>query len=119
MHQLDLFIKRLFFTSLLLFAAEFPSWAQTVYPETMPQRGISPNGSYSFDKNESINKLNGILTYTIPLTTMPLGRAGMSIPINLAYSSALYDYSYRQTLNGSTPVIVRDIVGSPWGGWSF
>jgi len=49
----------------------------------LPQRGVYPNGAYTFDKLESINKYKGILTYSIPITSLPLGRGGMTVPVNL------------------------------------
>lgn len=61
-------------------------------PDFLPQRGVYPNGAYAFDKLETINKYNGILTYSIPITSMPLGRGGMTVPVKLVYSSALADY---------------------------
>ena len=72
--------------------------------DLIPQRGIYPNGSYTFDKLEAINKQNGILSYTIPITSMPLGRGGMTWPINLVYSSALADAFEEPGYDGVQPV---------------
>jgi YD repeat-containing protein len=103
----------------LLIASFLAASAYGQVPDLMPQRGIYPNGSYSFDKLEAINKVNGILTYSIPVTTMPLGRGGMTVPINLTYSSALADaYAYSGFQSGS-PVTYGAAQSSAFGGWSF
>jgi YD repeat-containing protein len=86
----------------------------------MPQRGVYPNGSYTFDKLEAINKLNGILTYSIPITSLPLGRGGMTVPINLVYSSALSDTRSYVAANSQGGLQTYSVVQtSPWGGWFF
>ena len=87
--------------------------------DTMPQRGVYPNGSYTFDKIESINQVNGILTISIPLTSMPLGRGGMTVPVNLTYSSALWDTYYYNVWNGPSVTTYSELKDSQWGGWSI
>jgi hypothetical protein len=85
-------LGQLLAASLLLVSGAIHLAAQV--PDFMPQRGVYPNGAYAFDKLETINEGNGILTYTIPITSLPLGRAGMTVPVNLVYSSALFDVQY-------------------------
>jgi hypothetical protein len=85
----------------------------------MPQRGVYPNGAYTFDKIETINKANGILSLNIPITSMPVGRGGMTVPVNLTYSSALADtYEYADTQSGM-PVMRGAAQTSAFGGWRF
>jgi hypothetical protein len=88
----------------------------------LPQRGIYPTGSYATQGQESINKQNGILSYTIPITSLPLGRGGMTVPINLTYSSALSDtVSYAGYTQGE-PNHTGEFAyaaSSGAGGWNF
>lgn len=100
-----------------LLAGAFSAMAQT--PDLLPQRGIYPNGSYSFDKLEAINKQNGILTYGIPVTSLPLGRAGMTVPVTLTYSSALSDAYLSAGYQQGQPVTYGVASGSAYGGWRF
>jgi hypothetical protein len=107
----------------ILLSISFAAWSQMgiSFPDTAPERGVSPVGSYSFDKLEAISKSSGVLTYTIPLTTMPLGRGGMSIPINFTYNSSQYDYSYSYTYNTSppnAPILNQHLQNDSFGGWS-
>ncbi len=88
-------------------------------PDLLPQRGVYTNGSYSFDKLEAINKQNGILTYSIPITTLPLGRGGMTVPVNLTYSSALADSYLYGGYQQAQPVTFGAATGSAYGGWKF
>ncbi len=95
-------IKVLSITASILFVCAGNSFGQqsgpgVSYPDTAPQRGVAPVGAYTFDKLETINKFNGNLTYSIPLTSMPLGRGGMTVPLNLVYNSGLYDFTYYYT----------------------
>ena len=104
----------------LAFSVKAFAQVQISYPDTMPQRGILPNGAYTFDKLETINKSNGNITYTIPLTSMPLGRAGLTLPITLVYNSTPYDYSYTYTYStdpSNTPILNQALVASPFSGW--
>ena len=64
-------------SSLLLLLACLAIRGAAQAPDLLPQRGVYPNGSYSFDKLEAINKQNGVLTYSIPITTLPVGRGGI------------------------------------------
>ncbi|MBV9779465.1 MAG: RHS repeat protein, partial [Acidobacteriaceae bacterium] len=105
----------------MLVSLPITAWSQdgVSFPDTAPQRGVSPIGSYTFDKLEAISK-STVLTYTIPLTTMPLGRGGMSIPINLVYNSAQFDYSYSYTYETSppySPILNQTLQTDPFGGW--
>lgn len=100
----------------LLVSASATLWAQA--GDQMPQRGVYPNGSYTFDKIEAINQASGLLTITIPITSMPLGRGGMTVPVNLVYNSALFDTYY---VTSATPPYstYTELENSKWGGWMF
>ncbi|MBV9266954.1 MAG: RHS repeat protein, partial [Acidobacteriaceae bacterium] len=91
--------------------------ADTPAPPSAPQRGMVPFGSYAFDKVEFINLQNGILSYNIPLTTMPLGRAGHTLSISARYSSSIADYYYYTQQQGVQTVGGWGMVTSPYGGW--
>ena len=89
-------------------------------PNLLATRGVYPNGSYTFDKLESINNLNGSLSYTIPLTSMPLGRAGMTVPVTLTYNSTLMDtYAVNGQDSSGTKHTYSWAQTSVWGGWQI
>ena len=102
---------------LLLLIAATQALAQL--PDLLPQRGVYPNGAYTFDASEAINKYSGVLTYSIPITKMPLGRAGMTVPVNFVYSSALVDYFPVSGTYEALPATYGEASASASGGWSF
>ena len=91
--------------------------AQTSAPPA-PQRGVYPTGSYTFDNIEAINKVSGILSYSIPITSLPLGRGGMTVRVALNYSSALADgYAYSGYDSSHNLVTFGTTQTSSAGGW--
>src|SRR5260370_8310853 len=80
----------------LFFASLFSLRAQAT-PETMPQRGLVPTGSYAISDLETINVVNGNVSYRIPLTSLPPGRAGWSLGLDLTYNSQIHDPHYQHT----------------------
>jgi len=105
-------------TAAFLFLASIPQLRAQV-GDPIAQRGVYPNGAYAFDKLEAINLLTGNLTYTIPITTMPMGRGGMSLPINLVYNSSLVDGLPYAGYQNSISVTYGEAQTSGSGGWSF
>ncbi len=92
------------------------------FPDTSPPRGVSPTGAYDFDQLETINKATGELMYKIPLTSMPLGRGGLTLPIYLTYNSAQYDYSYSLWYGTQppNPAFLEKALGpDQFGGWNL
>ncbi len=68
-------------------------------PQTMPDRGIVPTGTYSIGDLENVNVANGNLTYKIPITSLPPGPGGWSTDLSLYYNSALWDLGYQESLS--------------------
>ena len=107
-----------------LCALSFPVFlsAQTVYPNSMPQRGLTAGPYYTFDKLETINTANGNVVYTVPLAQLPPGRAGFSQALSLIYNSQIYDLStsFQATKSsfGNT-IEVSQLTGSIYGGWRY
>ncbi len=54
-----------------------------------------PAGTYSVSEVETVNPVNGNVMLRIPLVSLPPGRAGMSVGVNLLYNSLLYDIEPR------------------------
>lgn len=54
-----------------------------------------PAGTYSVSKVEAVNPVNGNVMLRIPLVSLPPGRGGMSVGVNLLYNSLLYDIEPR------------------------
>ena len=93
-----------------------------VTPETMPQRGLVPAGSYSVSDLETINSVNGNVFYQIPLASLPPGRAGWGAGLKLTYNSQIYDVNlYPGTSNNSPGVqtLYHWLYPSQWGGWQY
>lgn len=102
-----------------------PASGQTTI-QTTADRGLPPNGFFSFDKLESIDKVSGNVTYQIPLTRLPPGRAGSSVPLSLIYNSNIFDttlsYQTQQGYTGTPPpptIPVQTPIASQWGGWRY
>lgn len=91
-------------------------------PDTMPQRGIVPAGSYTISDIETINSVNGNLMYRIPLATLPPGNAGWTADVSLIYNSQIYDITLstgNSIADPTTPVLYQTLTGSPWGDWRY
>jgi hypothetical protein len=65
-------------------------------PDNAPQTGLLPSGTYTIDKLETIDRVNGNVMYHIPLASLP--RVGPSDPfqLELVYNSQnlVANYSY-------------------------
>lgn len=93
-------------------------------PVTRPPRGFPPNGFFTFDKLEAISKTDAHLTYTIPITRMPPGRAGFAPSLSLIYNTNIVDYYLwlDQAVSGGPPpptMVVQQPKQSDWGGWRY
>jgi hypothetical protein len=53
-------------------------------------REIDPSGKYSISQIEAVNTVNGNTTLTIPVATLPNGRAGFPVNLSLVYKLSAY-----------------------------
>jgi hypothetical protein len=68
------------------------AWSQQAYPErVIANRGFLPGASYDISSFDSVNVTNGNLVLTVPVASLPAGRAGLSASVSLVYNSAIYD----------------------------
>jgi hypothetical protein len=104
-----------------LFFASLISLHAQATPETMPQRGLVPLGSYAISDLETINAVNGNVFYRIPLTSLPPGRAGWNMGLNLTYNSQIYDLNlfWGTSQVTSNPTVFQQLQASQWGGWRY
>ncbi len=113
---------------LLLGLALFPASViaqTTINPDPIaPQRGFYPGGSYALSDIETINTINGDLMFSIPLVSLPPGRAGFTAGIRLVYNSKLWDSTARkdwdpqiQANRTYRSLKKGDNIG--FGGWSY
>lgn len=78
--------------------------AMTLAQDSMPQRGLYPNGAYDATGVDTINTTNGNLYLNIPLASLPSGRGGQpGFTLRLHYNSKLYNAFIQQETqpNGS------------------
>ena len=94
--------------------------AQSTVP---PGRGFSPSGSYNVSDSETVNTVNGNILYSLPLVSLPPGRAGHSAGIGLIYNSQVYDivqdYSTYAQSDGTPLLTNRLQTSSSGGGWQY
>jgi RHS repeat-associated protein len=84
-------------------------------------RGIDPSGTYSLSQIEAINTANGNMTLTIPVASLPKGRAGFPVNLSLTYNSALLDVmpaAGRSNVSGFL-TIFEYLLPSQFGGWHY
>src|SRR5438094_598889 len=99
-----------------LFAQTFP------FPynlDTRPQRGFMPNSSQLATALDTIDAVSGNVKLTVPLASLPPGRAGFSFDLDLVYNSQIYDIEVgtsRQNSSGQT-VVTQELQTGANGGW--
>ncbi len=60
-------------------------------PNASSNRGQTATGSYSLDRMESVNAINGNMSLTIPAGRLPPGPGGFYASVNLVYNSTIFD----------------------------
>ncbi|MCA1568252.1 MAG: hypothetical protein LC803_21930 [Acidobacteria bacterium] len=65
--------------------------AVTGAQEKSPQRGFNAGGSYAISDIETISATGGNLSLRVPVASLPAGRGGLKMSVNLVYNSKLYD----------------------------
>jgi RHS repeat-associated protein len=112
-------ILRSILNALILFAVlSCLAMAQTASsnpPDSMPNRGFYPLGSYSVSDIESVNNVTGNLTLSIPLAKLPPGRGDSSFGVALLYNSAILDQQ-ESIVNGNLQL---QYTASTTGGWRY
>lgn len=95
--------------------------AQTGPLETRPQRGFLPEGAAAVSGIDSISTVNGSLFLTLPLASLPPGRAGHGFGVDLMYNSQIYDINFgRRIPPGQTQeVLTQELVPAKTGGWKY
>lgn len=101
-------------------------WAQG---KEAGQRGFQPTGSYQLSEIETLNTRNGNLLLSVPLASLPPGRAGEpGFRLSLNYNSKLRDFLSRHVWNsdrnaaaGDPHYIEEQQVGTAFGspGWRY
>lgn len=91
---------------------------------SIADRGILPYGQYAVGEMETISQTTGVLSFAIPIASLPAGRAGFGMDLKLVYQSALYDTTVDLTTTSNTggaptPLLTTKMVVSPHGGWRY
>lgn len=60
-------------------------------PVVSPSRGFNPDSVYSLGESDNIDMASGNLTLTVPIVSLPPGRASLSTGLALTYSSKLWE----------------------------
>ena len=106
-------------TSLILNAAAV--FAQT--PAARPDRGVTPNGSYSVSEIENISLQNGNINLSIPLASLPAIAGGkLSWTLNAQYNSKIWDVVRTEAIGEAFDLsehyyVVDSVQQSDRGGW--
>src|SRR5262245_34283001 len=79
----------------------------------IPQRGVTPTGSYAISDIETIDSMSGNLTLKIPITSFPAGRGGTTASVALTYNSSIYTWFGGQLANSGA------ISPGDSGGWGY
>lgn len=99
------------------------SWfAITVQAQSadQPQRGLSPMGTFSLNEIENINRSNGNVMFSIPLTSLPTNQGGSpGIGLSLLYNSKVFDPTAILVPSGSSFTTRTFLTPSPDGNWRY
>ena len=102
-----------------LLLAGFAGVAKAQTQTKAPDRGFSPEKSYSVSDLETISLQSGNLMFNLPLGALPPGRGSAGGGINLSYNSKLWN-SFDQTIdNGHNYYDSSRLITSDEGGWRY
>ncbi len=85
----------------------------------IPERGLRSTGSFTISDIESIDNVSGSVSLTLPIASLPPGRAGFSQSVNLTYHSAIYDTEMRSIEVNSQPKTLQKLIPKPDDVWAF
>lgn len=95
----------------------FVTFSSIVLSQTAEQeiadRGVEPNQSYSSSQTETVDSTSGNVSLSIPLASLPQGRAGSGGGVSLNYNSSLYD------VQPNSSETVYTVIKSPYGNWRY
>jgi RHS repeat-associated protein len=99
------------------------AFAQVNPLETRPQRGFMPTAANLVSEFDTISPVNGNVSFSIPLASLPSGRGGHSFGVDLVYNSQIYDIMMgRRTSYVFSParsVLTQELKASQSGGWHY
>jgi len=86
-----------------------------------PQRGFAPASSYTLSEIENINRSNGNLMFTIPITSLPANQGGSpGARLSLIYNSKIFDPTAILVPQGGASFSTRTfLTTSLTGSWRY
>jgi len=85
-----------------------------------PQRGIATTGTFSLSEIETINRSNGNVMFSIPITSLPVNQGGSpGLGLSLLYNSKVLDPTAILVPNGSSFTTRTFLTTSPDGNWRY
>src|ERR1700730_1923581 len=106
-------------STVLVAAVLFFLSATVMAQEKAPERGFRPAGSYALSDIETISTTSGNMMLKVPLASLPPGRGGLSVSLNLIYNSKLYDAFPTSTYINHSYYDVTNLKKSQAGGWRY
>src|SRR5690242_20153678 len=93
-------LQRLAVASLFTLLISLALQAQGPSPTVIiPQRGVTPIGSYAITDIETVDTVNGNLSLRLPITSLASGRTGTTASLSLVYNSSMYAWNGPQLVN--------------------